>query len=69
MYKNLAEFNGQGQRSKVKIARDKKNEKLLESSPLRVHSRVCAVARPQQTIPLRGHPGVTGLACELCKND
>jgi len=39
------EFEGQGQRSKAKVARDKKR-KNAESSPLTMHSRACAVARP-----------------------
>jgi len=40
------EFEGQGQRSKVKVTKDKKKRKTAESSPLTVHSRACAVARP-----------------------
>ena len=43
--KILPEFEGQGQRSKVKVTRDKKR-KTAESSPLIMHSRACAVARP-----------------------
>jgi len=37
------EFVCQGQRSKVKVTRDK-NEKTAESSPLTVHSKACATA-------------------------
>ena len=40
------EFDSQGQRSKVKVSRDKR--KTAESSPLTVHSRACAVGRTQQ---------------------
>jgi len=41
-----SEFEGQDQRSKVKVTRDKKERKAAESSPLTMHSRACAVARP-----------------------
>ena len=56
------EFEGQGQRSKVKVTRNKKNEKIAESSPLTMRSRACAVAgrirsTQQQTIPLRAAGG------------
>ena len=42
------EFEGQGQKSKVKVTRDKKR-KIAESSPLTMHSRACDVARPYAT--------------------
>jgi len=41
------EFECQGQRSKVKVTRDKKGE-TADSSPLTVHSKACAVGRTQQ---------------------
>jgi len=51
------EFEGQGQRSR---SPGTKKRKTAESSPLTMHSRACAVARPyatrstqQQMIPLR----------------
>jgi len=39
-------------------------KQTAESSPLTMHGRACAVPRAyhQQTIPLRGRPGVTGYA-------
>ena len=45
LYKISPEFEGQGQRSKVKVTKDKKR-KTAESSPLTMHSRACVVARP-----------------------
>ena len=42
------EFECHGQRSKVKVTRDKKQRKTAESSPLTMHSRACAVGRTQQ---------------------
>jgi len=46
--KMAPEFECQGQRSKVKVTRDKKQRKTAESSPLTMHSRACAVGRTQQ---------------------
>ena len=62
MYKNLARVRTS--RSKVKVTGDKKKRKTAESSPMTMHRRACAVARPyvatDDTIACR--PGVTGYA-------
>jgi len=58
------EFECEGQRSKAKVTRDKKNEKTLLSHP---HCKACAVRRyaandvtQQQTTPFHRRRGLTG---------
>ena len=62
------EFECRGQRSKVKVTRDKKR-KTAESSPSTMHSRACAVAIGRTQHAARSNrrchcvpPGVTGYA-------
>jgi len=60
LYKNLAGVR----RSKVKLTGAKKNK--TESSPLTLHSRACAIARPYAACSNRRYhcvlPGVMGYA-------
>ena len=57
------DFECQGQRSKLKVIRDKKR-KTAESSPLTMHSKACASCAErctqQQTIPLHAARGLQG---------